>query len=469
MERCRARSIVLLLDCCYSGAFLSGSKGDEGVHLKEKFSGRGKAILTASNAIEYAWVGDELSGDGQPSLFTAAIVDGLRTGEADRDGDGALSIGDLYEHVCEQVADAKRGQTPLMWAEIERNLYIARTPHPPLMRNPVASPREVAEADLWRDSHGLAGVALASGASATEELTTQRHRFRERLRRSRIALSRGMAGLLTRGVDDEEAWEELEKALLAADFGVAATIELVERLRTRARAERAAGAELRTLLRAEVRALLDAVVGGDRSLALDLLEEHEQPGIVLVVGVNGTGKTATIGKLAMVLADKGRQPVLVAADTSRAAATEQLLIWGRRVGARVIDGLTGAAYSADVALVDTPGRLDTKTNLMQQLGTFRLLLEQSDGHISEVLLVLDATAGQSGLAQAREFIDADALGVTGVVLTKLDITARAGIAVAVQRDLGIPIKLVGFGEGLYDLAPFDPETFVDALLPDDEG
>jgi len=328
--------------------------------------------------------------------------------------------------------------------------------------------REVADVDLPPDDAGVATV--------TEEVIAPRRRFRERLGRSRAALSRGLSGLLARGADDDEAWDELEEALLSADVGVATATELVERLRTRARAERATGPELRELLRAE---LLEAVGSSDRSLALDLLEEHQRPGIVLVVGVNGTGKTTTVGKLALALAEEGKQPVLVAADTFRAAATEQLVIWGDRVGAPVVrhqqgadpaavafDGLASArARGADVLLVDTAGRLHTKTNLMEELRKLRRVLEREGGQVREVLLVLDATTGQNGLAQARQFTDA--VGVTGVVLTKLDGTAKGGIVIAVQRDLGIPVKLVGLGEGAHDLAPFDPDAFVDALLSDD--
>ena len=319
------------------------------------------------------------------------------------------------------------------------------------------------------------GVATAA-PPAPDEVIAPRRRFRERLGRSRAALSRGMAGLLTRGADDDEAWDELEEALLSADVGVATATGLVERLRTRARAERASGPALRELLRDELR---QAVGTSDRSLALDLLEEHERPGIVLVVGVNGTGKTTTVGKLALALSEEGKQPVLVAADTFRAAATEQLSIWAERVGAPVVrhqqgadpaavafDGLASArARGADVLLVDTAGRLHTKTNLMEELRKLRRVLEREGGQVREVLLVLDATTGQNGLAQARQFTDA--VGVTGVVLTKLDGTAKGGIVIAVQRDLGIPVKLVGLGEGPHDLAPFDPDAFVDALLSDD--
>jgi fused signal recognition particle receptor len=337
--------------------------------------------------------------------------------------------------------------------------------------------REVTDVELPADRRGVA-TAPPPGPPPTEELPAARRRFRERLGRSRAAISRGLSGLLDRGADDDEAWEELEEALIAADVGVATTSELVERLRTRARAERASGAELRDLLRDE---LLEAVGNGDRSLAVDLLDEHQRPAIVLVVGVNGTGKTTTVGKLALAFAEEGKQAVLVAADTFRAAAAEQLVVWGERVGAQVVsaqqgadpaavafDGLASArARGGDVLLVDTAGRLHTKTNLMDELRKLRRVLEREGGQVREVLLVLDATTGQNGLAQAREFTDA--VGVTGVVLTKLDGTAKGGIVVAVQRDLGIPVKLVGLGEGAHDLAPFDPEAFVDALLADDQA
>jgi fused signal recognition particle receptor len=304
-----------------------------------------------------------------------------------------------------------------------------------------------------------------------EEIAPRR-RFRERLGRSRTAFSRGLAGLLARGPDDETAWEELEEALLGADVGVATTTELIERLRGRAKG----AADLRELLRAE---LLDAVGSDDRSLNLDFIPEAERPGVVLVVGVNGTGKTTTCGKLALALSEEGKQTVLAAADTYRAAATEQLVLWGERVGAQVVrhqqgadpaavafDALASArAKHADVLLVDTAGRLHTKTNLMQELKKIRRVLEREGGQVREVLLVLDATTGQNGLAQAKQFTEA--VGVTGLVLTKLDGTAKGGIVVAVQRELGIPVKLVGLGEGAHDLAPFDPEAFVDALLAED--
>jgi fused signal recognition particle receptor len=293
-----------------------------------------------------------------------------------------------------------------------------------------------------------------------EEVIAPRGRFRDRLGRSRATLGKGIGGLLRRGAGDEEAWEELEEALLAADVGVVTSTELVEKLRARAKAEKAdSGPALRALLRDELLEVLGRDT--DRSLGVDPLNGSGGPSVVLVVGVNGTGKTTTVGKLALALSEEGKTPVLAAADTFRAAATEQLAIWGERTGATVVRQGQGA----DVLLVDTAGRLHTKTNLMEELRKIRRVLEREGGAIREVLLVLDATTGQNGLTQARQFTDA--VGVTGVVLTKLDGTARGGIVIAVQRELGIPVKLVGLGEGPYDLAPFDPEAFVDAILEDE--
>jgi fused signal recognition particle receptor len=300
-------------------------------------------------------------------------------------------------------------------------------------------------------------------------------RLRQRLARSQGGLGRGLLALLSRDRLDEDTWEDIEDILLTADVGVTPTQELVERLRARMRVEGTTAAPVRDVLREELLTLVDPTM--DRALRVD--RKSGVPGVALVVGVNGTGKTTTVGKLALALAEEGKQPVLAAADTFRAAATEQLAIWADRVGAPVVrhqqgadpaavafDGLASArARGADVLLVDTAGRLHTKTNLMEELRKLRRVLEREGGQVREVLLVLDATTGQNGLAQARQFTDA--VGVTGVVLTKLDGTAKGGIVIAVQRDLGIPVKLVGLGEGPHDLAPFDPDAFVDALLSDD--
>jgi len=303
-------------------------------------------------------------------------------------------------------------------------------------------------------------------------------RLRARLAQSQSTLGRGLLGMLSRDRLDDEAWEEIEDALLQADVGVAATGQIVERLRTRTKVlgTRSQG-ELRAMLADELVAALDP--GADRSLRT-LPHSDGRPAIVLVVGVNGTGKTTTCGKLARVLVADGRTVLLGAADTFRAAAADQLTTWGARVGADTVRGPEGAdpasvAFDAvragiesrvDTVVVDTAGRLHTKSGLMDELGKVKRVLEKQ-GPVDETLLVLDATTGQNGVVQARVFTEA--VDVTGIVLTKLDGTAKGGIVISVQRDLGMPVKLVGLGEGPDDLAPFEPEAFVDALLGETGG
>jgi fused signal recognition particle receptor len=298
-------------------------------------------------------------------------------------------------------------------------------------------------------------------------------RLRARLSRSQSTLGQGLLSLLSRDRLDEDAWEEVEDALLQADVGVGATTEIVERLRTRTRVlgTRSEG-ELRALLADELVTALGPDI--DRSLRT-LPHEDGSPAVLLVVGVNGTGKTTTVGKLARVLVADRRSVLLGAADTFRAAAADQLETWGSRVGARTVRGPEGAdpasvAFEAvkegieaqvDTVIVDTAGRLHTKTGLMDELGKVKRVLEKH-GPVDETLLVLDATTGQNGVVQARVFTEA--VDVTGIVLTKLDGTAKGGIVISVQRELGLPVKLVGLGEGPDDLAPFEPEAFVDALL-----
>ncbi|MBT2384010.1 signal recognition particle-docking protein FtsY [Streptomyces sp. ISL-11] len=304
-------------------------------------------------------------------------------------------------------------------------------------------------------------------------------RLRSRLSRSQNSLGKGLLTLLSREHLDEDTWEEIEDTLLTADVGVAPTHELVERLRERVRVlGTRTPDELRTLLREE----LITLIGPDLDRAVHTepgvgTNGEEKPGVVMVVGVNGVGKTTTTGKLARVLVADGRSVVLGAADTFRAAAADQLQTWGERVGARTVRGPEGGdpasiafdavkegiAENADVVLVDTAGRLHTKTGLMDELGKVKRVLEKH-GAVDEVLLVLDATTGQNGLVQARVF--AEVVDITGIVLTKLDGTAKGGIVVAVQRELGVPVKLVGLGEGADDLAPFEPGAFVDALIGD---
>jgi fused signal recognition particle receptor len=320
----------------------------------------------------------------------------------------------------------------------------------------------------------LAAPAPAAPALEVPEPTAGRlTRLRSRLARSQGTLGKGLFALLARDALDDATWEEVEDTLLSSDMGLAATTELVERLRTRVRVEGIQGHEaLRALLREE----LVTTVGRDLDRSLRTAKHADgRPAVVMVVGVNGTGKTTTCGKLARVLVADGRHVVLGAADTFRAAAADQLETWGGRVGARTVRGPEGGdpasvafdavkegiAEGADTVLVDTAGRLHTKTGLMDELGKVKRVVEKH-GPVDETLLVLDATTGQNGVVQARVFTEA--VDVTGVVLTKLDGTAKGGIVVAVQRELGIPVKLVGLGEGADDLAPFDAEAFVDALL-----
>jgi fused signal recognition particle receptor len=297
-------------------------------------------------------------------------------------------------------------------------------------------------------------------------------RLRARLARSQSSLGKGLLALLSRDAVDEDTWEEIEDTLLTADVGVAPTQELVERLRTRVRVEGVSNPQqAHDVLREELVALVDPDL--NRTLKVDRVEG--KPAIVLVVGVNGTGKTTTVGKLARVLVADDKQVLLGAADTFRAAAADQLQTWGERVGVSTVRGpeggdpasvafdavRTGIETEADVVLVDTAGRLHTKTGLMDELGKVKRVIEKSAA-VDEVLLVIDATTGQNGLTQARVF--AEVIDVTGIVLTKLDGTAKGGIVIAVQRELGVPVKLVGLGEGADDLAPFVAEDFVDALL-----
>jgi fused signal recognition particle receptor len=297
-------------------------------------------------------------------------------------------------------------------------------------------------------------------------------RLRSRLARSQTTFGKALLSLLSRDRIDEDTWEEIEDTLLMSDLGVGPTQELVERLRARVRVEGVeSGEEARRILRDELVQLVDP--GLDRGL--DTRRSEGRPGVVLVVGVNGSGKTTTVGKIARVLVAEDADVVLGAADTFRAAAAEQLQTWGERVGVHTVRGPEGGdpasvAYEAvkagiereaDTVLVDTAGRLHTKTGLMDELGKVKRVIERQ-APVGEVLLVLDATTGQNGLTQARIF--AEVVDVTGIVLTKLDGSAKGGIVVQVQRELGVPVKLVGLGEGADDLAPFDPEVFVDALL-----
>ncbi len=290
--------------------------------------------------------------------------------------------------------------------------------------------------------------------------------LRERLAKARASF----AGFLGRSKIDEETWDALEEALIRADLGVGPATELVEHLRARVKEEGLeTGDQLVDVLKTEMKQRLQVT---DRSLRLD----DGQTNVWLFVGVNGVGKTTTIGKLGKRQVDAGHKVVMAAGDTFRAAAAEQLEVWAGRAGATLVRGAEGSdpsaiifdaiesahAKGADLVLADTAGRLHTKTNLMEELRKVRRVADKDPGHVTEVLLVLDATTGQNGLVQARQFTEATE--VTGVVLTKLDGSAKGGIVFAIHSELGIPVKLVGLGESVEDLVDFDPDEFVDALF-----
>jgi fused signal recognition particle receptor len=298
-------------------------------------------------------------------------------------------------------------------------------------------------------------------------------RLRARLAKSNNALGKGLLALLSRDSIDESVWDEIEETLLLADIGTEPTMQLVEALRARVKALGSRNpAEVQAMLREELVKLVDPSM--DRSLNID--RHVDRPAVMMVVGVNGVGKTTTVGKLARVLVAEDKDVLLGAADTFRAAAAEQLATWGQRVGVPTVksdvDGADPASVAfeavkagidqeVDVVMIDTAGRLQNKVGLMDELGKVKRVIEKQ-ATVDEVLLVLDATTGQNGLSQAKVF--ADVVNITGIVLTKLDGTAKGGIVVAIQRSLGVPVKLVGLGEGADDLAPFDAENFVDALL-----
>lgn len=298
-------------------------------------------------------------------------------------------------------------------------------------------------------------------------------RLRARLTKSNNMFSKGLLALLSQDTIDEDVWEEIEENLLMADLGTEPAMELVDALRERVKIEGSKDpARVKAMLREELLKLVDPSL--DRSY---LPEPHpDRPSIIMVVGVNGVGKTTTIGKMARVLVAEDKDVLLGAADTFRAAAAEQLATWGDRVGVPTvrsdIDGADPASVAfeavsagidqeVDIVMIDTAGRLQNKVGLMDELGKIKRVVEKK-ATIDEVLLVLDATTGQNGLQQAKVF--SEVVNVTGIVLTKLDGTAKGGIVVAIQRQLGVPVKLVGLGEGPDDLAPFSPEDFVDALL-----
>ncbi|MEV6656172.1 signal recognition particle-docking protein FtsY [Nocardia fluminea] len=341
----------------------------------------------------------------------------------------------------------------------------AETTQPEALVAPATEPAPTETAPAEAD-------ATTTAIEEIDPTTGRLVRLRSRLARSQNAVGKSLLGLLGGGDLDEDSWEEIEDTLVLADIGTASTAKIVERLR-----EEMASRSVRTpeQARAALRDVLIEALRPELDRSIHALPHGDKPAILLVVGVNGTGKTTTTGKLARVLVADGRRVLLGAADTFRAAAADQLQTWGERVGAETVRGKEAAdpaavAFDAvtagidrgvDAVLIDTAGRLHTKTGLMDELGKVKRVVEKK-GEVDEVLLVLDATVGQNGLMQARVF--ADVVDITGVVLTKLDGTAKGGIVFQVQHELGVPVKLVGLGEGADDLAPFEPGAFVDALL-----
>jgi fused signal recognition particle receptor len=347
----------------------------------------------------------------------------------------------------------------------------------PAVGDDAAVPRDSAQRTV-RDV-ALPDVEVVEPAPVTDEIdpaTGRLERLRGRLGKSRSVFGQSLLGLLGAGDLDEDSWQDVEDTLLLADLGAATTNHIVERLRDElSRRAVRSSAEAREVLHEVLTAELST--DGHRAVRAlpHVVDGQKQPAVVLIAGVNGTGKTTTTGKLARVLVAQGSTVVLGAADTFRAAAADQLQTWAERVGAEVVRGKEAAdpaavAFDAvkrgvdtgvDAVLIDTAGRLHTKTGLMDELGKVKRVIEKQ-AKVDEVLLVLDATTGQNGLMQARVF--AEVIDVTGIVLTKLDGTAKGGIVFQVQRELGVPVKLVGLGEGPDDLAPFEPGAFVDALL-----
>ncbi len=348
----------------------------------------------------------------------------------------------------------------------------------PAVGDDAAVPRDSAQRTV-RDVELPEPAVVAEEPEPAEEIAPaagRLERLRGRLGKSRSVFGQSLLGLLGAGDLDEDSWQDVEDTLLMADLGAATTTEIVERLRDelKRRAVRTSEDARAVLQEVLTAALSIDAVRAVRALP-HIVDGVKQPAVVLVAGVNGTGKTTTTGKLARVLVAQGSTVVLGAADTFRAAAADQLQTWAERVGAEVVRGKEGAdpaavAFDAvkrgaeagvDAVLIDTAGRLHTKTGLMDELGKVKRVVEKQ-AKVDEVLLVLDATTGQNGLMQARVF--SEVIDVTGIVLTKLDGTAKGGIVFQVQRELGVPVKLVGLGEGSDDLAPFEPGAFVEALL-----
>ena len=358
------------------------------------------------------------------------------------------------EDIKEEVTEHEEAQQAAEAAEAQADSAVAALEEPPVPEEPATTPEPSEPVEEIEPAGGRLG------------------RLRGRLSRSQNAIGQGLMGILSAGDLDEDAWEEIEDTLIMADLGTAVTMKVSESLRDKI-AERGVSSEAEA--RAMLRETLIEVGRPEMDRSIKAMPHEGKPAVIMVVGVNGTGKTTTTGKLARVLVSMGHSVLLGAADTFRAAAADQLETWGRRVGASTVRGkegadpasvafdavATGVEQQVDVVLVDTAGRLHTSNDLMDQLGKVKRVVEKKSS-VDEVLLVIDATVGQNGLMQARVF--REVVDITGVVLTKLDGTAKGGIVFQVQEELGVPVKLVGLGEGADHLAPVEVESFVDALL-----
>ena len=383
--------------------------------------------------------------------------EGTTDAAKDETEDDASEPGDEHKDDAEEAKEAAdSAQTQV--AAAEQALEETPVPEAPAQKAESQKPESTAQQQAPKED-----IAPAAGRLG---------RLRGRLSKSQNVFGQSVLGMLSAGDLDDDAWEEIEDTLLMADLGTTITMDVVEKLREKI-AERGVSSEEEA--RAMLRETLIEACKPELDRSIKAMPYEGKPAVIMLVGVNGTGKTTTTGKLARVLVSMGHKVLLGAADTFRAAAADQLETWGRRVGADTVRGAEGAdpasvAFDAvaqgvdtqvDVVLVDTAGRLHTSVGLMDQLGKVKRVVEKK-AQVDEVLLVLDATIGQNGLMQARTF--RDVVDITGVVLTKLDGTAKGGIVFQVQEELGVPVKLVGLGEGADDLAPFEVESFIDALL-----
>ncbi len=406
--------------------------------------------------------------------FSAGTATGLAD-EAQRIAEGKAPAKEPVKEQVEKTADKPVEEPEVVEptpepevVEPEPEVAEPEVVEPEVVEPEAAEPESEAEPEPPTEPES----AVAAPVEEIAPVEGRLGRLRGSLSKSQNVIGRGVLGILSAGDLDEDAWEEIEDTLIMADLGTKTTVAVVEKLRDRIATE---GVENEAQARAMLRECLIEAARPELDRSIHAMPYNGKPAVIMVVGVNGTGKTTTTGKLSRVLVGMGHSVLLGAADTFRAAAADQLETWGRRVGAETVRGKEGAdpasvAFDAvakgveervDVVVVDTAGRLHTSVGLMDQLGKVKRVVEKK-AKVDEVILVLDATVGQNGLMQARTF--RDVVDISGVALTKLDGSAKGGIVFQVQEELGVPVKLVGLGGGADDLAPFEVESFVDALL-----